>query len=440
MWPAVVGISPSFFRRTNAGHHRTPLVTDSSPPSKSRTLIWHIGWHKTGTTSIQNFFKQNQRLLHRQCGLLYPSTGLHGPGHHLLAKSLWPEQPPEPAMWRELAAELRSTRGWKTALISAEGLRFADPERIRQLAKELAASELGLRIVAYVRQPDKLIESLFAQELKGGHWTGSFAGYLERCRSVGEPDYSGQIGKWQRCLPAATVVVRPFDRSQWHGGGLLPDFCQAAGLSPVMEAEGLRIPAAVNRSPGAEVLSLIRDLNRGLGEQRRGGGFGMAQLLEDLLQRPDLSGGKGRRMSFFPLEQRRQLRATYEPVFRELGIDFGGVAADLPATEGAELAEFAELPGDRREDLLHHTLQTAVLTIDRVCREMEDSKLRADRLAGERRLLQQQHEQLQRDHQRLVRVHREVSRQYAKTLRRRMVDLRAWWRRLRKGAGTTETA
>ncbi len=407
--------------------------TLSTPPR--RVLIWHVGWHKTGTTSIQNFFKQNQTQLLREAGLLYPSTGLHGAGHHDLARSLWPGQPEDPELWQRLGDELRGVDGWRTALISGEGLRWADPARLAALAEAVDVGPCDVRLMAYVRPPDLLVESLFAQQLKGGLWKGTFAGFAGHCRETGEPDYPGQLAVWQRQFPDATTVVRPFSPSQWPEGDLIRDFCRAAGREDVIGLEGLRLPEAVNRSPGPEMLSLVRELNRGLGDERRAhAAWGFGQLLEDLERRPCPATINDGKAHFFSPEQRRALRAEHEPAFRQLGIDFGAEYAQLPGSEGGELPEFGELPAERRLVLLEHTLQTAVLTLDRVCAQLEDSQSRCDRLAGDFRQEKQRREALEREHQQLVRRHREVSRQYARTWRRRMVDLRAWWRRWRKGA------
>jgi hypothetical protein len=43
----------------------------------------HVGLHKTGTTTVQDALFRNRELLARS-GILYPSTGLHGPQHALI--------------------------------------------------------------------------------------------------------------------------------------------------------------------------------------------------------------------------------------------------------------------------------------------------------------------------------------------------------------------
>ena len=41
---------------------------------RKKRLFLHIGRHKTGTTSLQNFFSEKKELLSER-GILYPETG-----------------------------------------------------------------------------------------------------------------------------------------------------------------------------------------------------------------------------------------------------------------------------------------------------------------------------------------------------------------------------
>jgi len=50
-------------------------------------LYIHIGLHKTGTTSIQNFLTLNENILSKK-GYLYPATGRKGQAQHLLAQAM----------------------------------------------------------------------------------------------------------------------------------------------------------------------------------------------------------------------------------------------------------------------------------------------------------------------------------------------------------------
>jgi hypothetical protein len=51
------------------------------------TVYLHIGYPKTGTTLLQNYFAQNRGVL-RQKGILCPPIGTSWTGHHVLAGDL----------------------------------------------------------------------------------------------------------------------------------------------------------------------------------------------------------------------------------------------------------------------------------------------------------------------------------------------------------------
>jgi len=50
-------------------------------------LVLHIGWPKTGTSSLQAFCRSNRRELLKN-GVLYPKSWLQGVGHHLFPTAL----------------------------------------------------------------------------------------------------------------------------------------------------------------------------------------------------------------------------------------------------------------------------------------------------------------------------------------------------------------
>jgi len=52
----------------------------------SKTLFVHIGTHKTGTTSIQNFLRNHATSLN-ECGVFVPKSGTldENSGHHNIA-------------------------------------------------------------------------------------------------------------------------------------------------------------------------------------------------------------------------------------------------------------------------------------------------------------------------------------------------------------------
>jgi hypothetical protein len=88
------------------------------------SVYLHIGTHKTGTSSIQNFLLNNQEYL-RERGFLYPTAGrpkIFSDGHHNLfwALSNHKNYDPNVGAWEELISEIDSSQFQKIIVTSEE--------------------------------------------------------------------------------------------------------------------------------------------------------------------------------------------------------------------------------------------------------------------------------------------------------------------------------
>lgn len=338
----------------------------SDPPYESgpaaRTLVLHIGWAKTGTTSLQNFLKLNQDRLLGEHGVCYPCTGRKAAGQHRLGLCLREGGPEPREVWSRLMAELAAERGWHTAIVSSEALRNPDPQRLA-MAAALVPPEWQVLIVMYVRQPDLMLESLYLQELKGGYPWASFDKFLAAKRAAGEPDYEGAVTLYQTGFPppCARVVVRPFEREQWPDGDLVADFLQATGLGDVLADETLRQPPRLNEKASPLLMSLVQALTRRLvGERKPGEQGGFGRLLPSI-RMPETSPDEP--VLFLDAETREAMRCEHDALFQRLGVSFlrrhavvKGVAGDLP--------RFGSLEPSDRERLLRRALEAAVIVGD----------------------------------------------------------------------------
>ena len=137
-----------------------------------REIYIHIGTHKTGTTSIQNFLGTNREAL-KKGGLYVPLSGTIGPaaGHHNIAWELRNDQRFHPRFGTvsDLTAELRGVECQRVVL-SSEDFEYLSqyPERLRFLDDELR--ELGYKrnYVVFLRNKRDYLFSLFC-ELRKHH-------------------------------------------------------------------------------------------------------------------------------------------------------------------------------------------------------------------------------------------------------------------------------
>lgn len=157
-----------------------------------RNVNFHIGYPKTGSTSIQNAFDTHRMCL-REHSILYPRSAVAYPekGHHNLPRSLTAVPGIPHHLYKErtggfdeIAQEIRTEVECDRILISSEGFNHVirnRPEVFRQVIGRYFG-KFDIRIVVFVRRGDDYIESMFLQLLR--EWrTGRREGpvpYLER--------------------------------------------------------------------------------------------------------------------------------------------------------------------------------------------------------------------------------------------------------------------
>jgi hypothetical protein len=235
-------------------------------------LVLHIGTGKTGTTSIQTFLHANRDRL-ADLGFLYPST----PGktrHARISLSLLPEEAVERApAWhrqgftshpefreevhRNLRAEL-ARAGLPSAILSDEALfggKAVALERLGELADDIARS---VRVVVYLRRQDDHVASRYQQVVKVGE-TRRLVERVDALDLSGFYDYRAKLGRWQKAMDSASIVVRRFERDSFAGGSLHQDFLDAAGVDA--RAADLTQVTQLNESLDAEAVELLRILN-----------------------------------------------------------------------------------------------------------------------------------------------------------------------------------
>jgi hypothetical protein len=186
-----------------------------------KTLFVHIGMGKTGTTALQNFFWSNRRELGRH-GIAYPEVGVVSGAHHLLS----PHHPPflkgqwdfmNPDQW--ISKILGETQD--TVLLSSELMAWAAHELARDFC-EAIRDHFDVRIVIYLRRQDNMIMASYNQQIKGGHQKRHLKHILEK--QMVRFDYAAKLKPWTEALGREHILVRPYEKQQFHGGDLVRDF------------------------------------------------------------------------------------------------------------------------------------------------------------------------------------------------------------------------
>ena len=201
-----------------------------------KTIFLHIGYEKTGTTSIQAYLHNHGSAL-EQMGVLYPESGRHNIAHFGLVDSLlWETKQkhlefiPESdhydmSVWTQLKEEIDKFSGDKVIISSEHFSSRLDQRGVKLLADQLKG--VGhLKILFYVRRQDTLVESHYSTMIRSGN-SVSIDDVLTRARNKGRYfNYLELIRPWKEVFGLELIFIRPFDK-QTTRIGVVKDFLEA---------------------------------------------------------------------------------------------------------------------------------------------------------------------------------------------------------------------
>jgi hypothetical protein len=233
-----------------------------------KNIYIHIGWHKTGTTSVQDFLLKNRLELIGREKVYYPNEGMLICAHHTIA---WAFQDKKTSPWGpvnipvggaegliESIKDSANAQGCETVIISSEEFCTFNSRQIIALYKALEKNDFEAKVVAYIRRQDQLIESAYNMEVK---WWGSrlkkdFSEYLkERTQYI---NYTPVIEQWAEVFGVKNIIIRPFSQEKLEGSDVRIDFCKALNI----DIQSLSIRAErVNDSLASQTLEFVRVMN-----------------------------------------------------------------------------------------------------------------------------------------------------------------------------------
>jgi len=204
-----------------------------------KRLFLHIGFYKTGSTSVQRNMVQNAEALRKQ-GICYPydpqapytQRWQHAP----LAAAL----PGRKLRWltpgnaKTLNCAYQSmfaafeASGCDTLVLSSEG--FCDPDvnamRLSWLQEKFA--DFDITVIAYIRRQDAYFLSTYQEMIKAGSTKAfDFSAYPGVARLY----FARRLAPWRAAFGAERVIVRPFSPTLWPEGELFFDFLHVIGAT-----------------------------------------------------------------------------------------------------------------------------------------------------------------------------------------------------------------
>lgn len=227
----------------------------------------HIGFHKTGSSTIQHFAARAADQL-RDVGIIYPEIGRTNAAHfnlveELRGSALFVEKRGTFADLRE-AIQAAPTQDY---LLSSEAFHLLDEPAVRKLSETLGSAEV--RVIAYLRDLPTIAVSAYLQTAKTGVFLENFDEAFRRRFNRGRdepPREFEELKTWAGVFGWDALRVRLLDPRHLHDGDLLMDFLSGLGRdSGMLDRSPPESIRARNISPGWKTVELIRSMHRASG-------------------------------------------------------------------------------------------------------------------------------------------------------------------------------
>ncbi len=236
-----------------------PATAAPSAQRRHKTLVFHIGDRKTGSTSIQMAFAQN-RIELKGSAVFYPTQLSHNwlkshcQAYGAANRPVMRKQ--AIAIFEKLAKRIRKSDA-DFCLISAESLEAVDPHVFHDIVTTYFATAADdIRVVAYVRPHAARLLSNFAEQTKIGSFRAGLEPYFRHVLSKERLHYQQRFAAW-RAVFGTQFTLRPMIRSQLVNGSVVDDFVEHAfGQSEFRVSGG----AATNESLCLEDLMRLKVL------------------------------------------------------------------------------------------------------------------------------------------------------------------------------------
>lgn len=218
-----------------------------------KTLIIHIGTHKTGTTSIQDSLLNNVNHLLNQNILFLPLNRyrfiLQALNHNDANLNVF--------------EEFKNSR-FSTLLISAERLsgpiakytgEFTELINLKKIARQLG---FKIKVICYIRRQDTFLESTYMQKVKWGN-QAKFSQFLQNHQHY--QNLYDFVSRLYAVFAEHELYIVPFESSNLKNADVVDDFWEKIGLNFCAEKH-LYKPQIRNVSYGFTAMEITRKLNK----------------------------------------------------------------------------------------------------------------------------------------------------------------------------------
>lgn len=170
-----------------------------------KVVYLHIGYGKTGTSSIQDMMFDN-RVYFKTIGLLYPELGLWKTAHHNL--SLLEGEPDNSLLIKQHLVNINAEfidNGYQKLVLSSERLCFTIPGIIELYRDVFKDSKI--QIIMYIRRQEDLIPSVYLEWMKNGwDYKGDLEAFFAHTRAA--YDFINILKGWESAFGEGSIKIK----------------------------------------------------------------------------------------------------------------------------------------------------------------------------------------------------------------------------------------
>lgn len=216
-----------------------------------KNLYVHVGLHKTGTSTLQNFMNSHSATL-RKNGILVPQSGWMNGAHHKLCYDVL-RQESDLSVFVKLRDEIAEADTPNILLSSEEFERFSAAQ------VHIFKREVGIEMVypiLYLRRQDEYIVSDYGQQVKMGASLPDLDTYLDGPTSAWRFNYLYVVGNWGGAGLGHKGRVMSYELAT--STGLLKTFIKALNADSLFTEREMDAAPEMNVSWSAEETDLVR--------------------------------------------------------------------------------------------------------------------------------------------------------------------------------------
>ncbi|QOP42672.1 hypothetical protein FJR45_01385 [Sulfurimonas sediminis] len=242
-----------------------------------KKLFIHIGTGKTGTTALQNFLNNNNKLLQKKYGITYAQTCIQDNAHHQLCTNFNKKEIDitkiVPKRLEKLIQEAKDSES-DIFIISSEYFPGVTEEEIKNIYIKTLNKYFEIHIIVYLRRQDEYLESWFAQLIKTERYSANIYNTMSSLEHAGLFDYYNMIKKWNNYIDKKNIHVKIYEKNQFYKGNIFNDFMSIFNAEDISEFSILK--SDPNPSLTRDQALLIKAFYNA----------GLEHLMDDVIKKP----------------------------------------------------------------------------------------------------------------------------------------------------------